>query len=83
VVSDLSNGKQGNVVTSRWYAVNVEGLDANQMFDEADITIKDATFNGNVYFYYPAPEGGWPLGSYKVEIYFNDALVSTVEFSVQ
>jgi len=83
VVSDLSNGKQGNVVTSRWYAVNVEGLDANLMFDEADITIEDATFNGNVYFYYPAPEGGWPLGSYKVEIYFNDALVSTVEFSVQ
>ncbi|GAB4449272.1 MAG: hypothetical protein OHK0041_10320 [Anaerolineales bacterium] len=83
VVSDLSNGKQGNVVTSKWYAVNVEGIEANLKFDEADITIEDATFNGNVYFYYPPPEGGWPLGSYKVEIYFNDSLVSTVEFSVQ
>lgn len=83
VVSDLSNGKAGNVVTSKWYAVNVEGIEANLMFDEADITIQDETFNGNVYFYYPPPEGGWPLGSYKVEIYFNDALISTVEFSVQ
>lgn len=83
VVSDLSNGKAGNVVTSKWYAVNVEGIEANLMFDEADITIQDETFNGNVYFYYPPPEGGWPLGSYKVEIYFNDALINTVEFSVQ
>lgn len=83
VVSDLSNGKAGNVVTSKWYAVSVEGIEANFMFDEADITIEDETFNGNVYFYYPPPEGGWPLGSYKVEIYFNDTLVSAVEFSVQ
>lgn len=83
VVSDLSNGKAGNVVTSKWYAVSVEGIEANLKFDEADITIEDETFNGNVYFYYPPPEGGWPLGSYKVEIYFNDTLVSTVEFSVQ
>lgn len=83
VVSDLSNGKAGNVITSKWYAVSVEGIEANLKFDEADITIEDETFNGNVYFYYPPPEGGWPLGSYKVEIYFNDTLVSTVEFSVQ
>jgi hypothetical protein len=70
-------------VTSKWYAVNVEGIEANLMFDQADISIEDQRFNGNVYFYYPAPEGGWPIGSYKVEIYFNDALISTVEFSVE
>lgn len=83
VVSDLSNGKAGNVVTSKWYAVNVEGIEANLKFDEADITIEDETFDGNVYFYYPPPEGGWPLGSYKVEIYFNGTLISSVDFSVQ
>jgi hypothetical protein len=83
VVTNLSNGKAGNVVTSKWYAVNVEGIEANLMFDQADISIEDQRFNGNVYFYYPAPEGGWPIGSYKVEIYFNDALISTVEFSVE
>jgi hypothetical protein len=84
VVSDLSNGVVGNVVTSKWYAVNVEGIDANFLFDEADINIEEDNFNGTVYFYYPPPDdGGWPVGSYRVEVYFNDALVSTVEFTVQ
>lgn len=83
VVTDLSNGAVGNVVTSKWYAVNVEGLEANLMFDEADINIEEDGFNGTVYFYYPPPDGGWPAGSYKVEVYFNDTLVSTVDFTVE
>ena len=83
VVTDLSNGAVGNVVTSKWYAVNVEGIEANLMFDEADINIDEDGFNGTVYFFYPSPDGGWPAGLYKVEIYFNDALVNTVEFTVQ
>lgn len=83
VVTDLSNGVIGNVVTSKWYAVNVEGVDANLMFDEADINIEEDGFNGTVYFYYPPQDGGWPAGSYKVEVYFNDALVSTVDFTVE
>lgn len=83
VVTDLSNGAIGNVVTSKWYAVNVEGIEANLMFDEADINIEEDGFNGTVYFYYPPPDGGWPAGSYRVEVYFNDALVSTVDFTVQ
>lgn len=84
VVSDLSNGAIGNVVTSKWYAINVDGIEANFLFDEADINIDEDGFNGTVYFFYPPPEdGGWPVGSYEVEIYFNDALVSTVEFTVE
>lgn len=84
VVSDLSNGVIGNVVTSKWYAIDVEGIEANFLFDEADINIEEDNFNGTVYFYYPPPDdGGWPVGSYKVEVYFNDALVSTVEFTVE
>ncbi|NWG34085.1 MAG: hypothetical protein HXY42_06550 [Chloroflexi bacterium] len=84
VVSDLSNGVAGNVITSKWYAVDVENTEPNLMFDEADITIDEDGFNGNVYFYYPPPvDGAWPLGSYRVEIYFNDALISAVDFTVQ
>lgn len=84
VVSDLSNGVIGNVVTSKWYAVSVEGIEANFLFDEADINIEEDSFNGTVYFFYPPPDdGGWPVGSYKVEVYFNDALVSTVDFTVE
>jgi hypothetical protein len=84
VLSDLSNGVVGNVVSSKWYAVDVADTEPNLMFDEADINIDEDGFNGNVFFYYPPPvEGAWPTGLYKVEIYFNDVLVSTVEFTVQ
>jgi hypothetical protein len=83
VVTDLSNGVIGNVITSKWYATNVEGIEANLMFDEADINIEEDGFNGTVYFYYPPADGGWPVGLYKVEVYFNDVLVDTVEFTVE
>ncbi|HSO13629.1 MAG TPA: hypothetical protein VLT51_14725 [Anaerolineales bacterium] len=84
VVSDLSNGVKGNVINSKWYAVEVENTEPNLLFDEADINIEQDSFNGNVYFYYPPPvDGAWPKGLYKVEVYFNDALISTVEFTVE
>jgi hypothetical protein len=84
VVSDLSNGVKGNVINSKWYAVEVENTEPNLLFDEADINIEQDSFNRNVYFYYPPPvDGAWPKGLYKVEVYFNDALISTVEFTVE
>lgn len=85
VVSDLANGAAGNVITSRWYAENVEGLEPNFFMDEADITVSesDAPFNGNIYFFFEPPTDGWPTGTYKVEIYFNGALSSTVNFNIQ
>jgi len=84
VVSDLSNGVVGNVITSKWYAIDVANTEPNLMFDEADITIDEDGFNGNVYFYYPPPvDGAWPTGLYKVEIYFNDVLIGTSEFTVE
>jgi len=84
VVSDLRNGKAGQVVTSKWYAIDVENTEANLMFDEADINIDEDGFNGNVYFYYPPPvDGAWPRGTYQVEIYFDGVLIDTADFSVE
>jgi hypothetical protein len=84
VVSDLSNGKAGDVVTSKWYAIDVENTEPNLLFDEADINIDNDGFNGNVYFYYPPPvDGAWPTGTYKVEIYYNEVLIDTANFTVQ
>ena len=84
VVSDLSNGVIGNVVTSKWYAIDVENTEPNLLFDEADINIEEDGFNGTVYFYYPPPvDGAWPKGTYQVEIYFNNVLISTVDFRVE
>jgi len=84
VVSDMSNGAAGDVITSKWYAVNVENTDPNLMFDEADINIDEDGFDGIVYFYYPPPvDDAWPTGTYKVEIYYNDVLIDTADFTVE
>ena len=83
VVSDLSNGVKGNVVNSKWYAVEVADTEPNLLLDEADISI-DEDKSYSLYFYFPPPlDGQWPVGSYKVEIYFNGVLNSTVPFTVQ
>ncbi len=84
IVSDLSNGVQGNVVTSKWYAVDVADTEPNFLIDTADIPIDEASFTGTIYFFFPPPVNGeWPVGTYKVEVLFNGALISTVNFTVQ
>jgi hypothetical protein len=84
VVGDLSNGVQGNIVSSKWYAVDVADTEPNLLIDEAEISIDEESFNGTIYFYFPPPQDGeWPVGLYKVEVYFDGALVSTTEFTVQ
>ncbi len=83
VVSDLSDGVIGNVVSSKWYAVEVADTEPNLLLDEADISI-DEDKSYSLYFYFPPPlDGQWPVGSYKVEIYFNGVLNTTVPFTVQ
>lgn len=84
VVSDLNNGVKGNVVTSKWYAVDVADTEPNFLIDTADISVDEDSFSGTIYFFFPPPVNGqWPVGSYKVEVLFNGELISTVNFSVQ
>ncbi|HLA88535.1 MAG TPA: hypothetical protein VJL10_10960 [Anaerolineales bacterium] len=84
VVSDLASGVKGNLITSKWYAVNVADTEPNLLIDTAEIPIEDETFDGTIYFFFEPPvEGVWPVGSYKVEIYFNGVLNSTVQFTVE
>lgn len=82
IVGDLSNAVAGNQVTSRWYAENVPGVDPNFFIDESTIDVTDSSIN-LVYFFFEAPSDGWPAGTYKVEVFFNGALNSTVRFTIQ
>lgn len=82
VVGDLANGQVGNKVTSRWYIESAEGFDPNFFIEESTIDITETGIN-SVYFFYPAPTDGFPVGTYKVEMYFNNVLVDTVRFTVQ
>jgi len=83
VVSDVSNGVAGNVVSSKWTVVSVEGYDPGFVIDEVDLTLDQDQLSYTVYFYFEPPEGGWPVGTYQVEVLFNGASVNTVQFSVQ
>ena len=82
-VSDLSNGVAGNVVTSKWTVVSVEGYDPGFVIDEVDLTLDEDQLSYTVYFYFEPPEGGWPVGTYQVDVLFNGTSVSTVQFTVQ
>ena len=83
VVNDLANGVSGNIVSSNWYAENVEGLEPNFLIDTVEYTVEDESYNGIVYFYFEPPDGGWPVGTYRVEVSFNGAPNATVSFTVQ
>lgn len=83
VVSDLTNGKQGNVVKSIWTVENVEGYEPGFLIDEVKIELEEDKLAYTINFYFEPPAGGWPVGSYKVDVYFNDVLNSTVTFSME
>ena len=83
VVGDVANGVTGNVVSSKWMVENVEGYDAGYVIDEVDLTLEEDKFAYTVNFYFEPPTEGWPTGDYKVEVYFNGVLNSTVTYSVQ
>jgi hypothetical protein len=83
VVNDLANGVKGNVVSSNWYAENVDGVDPNFLIDSVEYTVTDETYNGTVYFFFEPPDGGWPTGTYRVEVFFNGTANATVTFTVQ
>ena len=82
VVSDLRNGKLGDIVTSNWYVGNAQGWEPNSLLDSAEINVNEDPFNGTVYFYFP-PGNGWSVGTYKVEVLYNGTLINTVNFTVQ
>lgn len=83
VVTDLSNGVKGNVVSSDWYVENAEGVDPNFLMDSVQYDVVDDTFTGTVHFYFEAPDDGWPAGTYRVEVFFNGQPAETVRFTIQ
>ena len=77
-VVDLQNAPDDTTVRAVWTAVSAEGVDANTQIDETTLT----TGSGNLQFELSNPDL-WPAGQYKVDLYLNDDLERTVEFSVQ
>lgn len=79
-IVDLANAPSGTEVRSEWFAVAAEGVDANTPLDQATITSGSA----RITFDAANAEGLlWPLGTYRVDLYLNDVLKTSLEFQVQ
>jgi hypothetical protein len=78
VVFDLKNAPDDTVVGSSWTAVEAEGQPANTAIDSSELTSGDAKIHFRL-----IPDGIWPVGKYKVDLFLNGELNQSVNFEVQ
>ncbi len=72
----VANAPDDTVVKAVWKAVDAEGVEKNY-------TILETEYNGGGEITFQASnDNPWPVGKYAVELYIDDKLKDTVEFSV-
>ena len=76
-IVNLSNAPDDTITKAIWYTVDAEGVEPNLYLYEAEIAHGDGTLTFDLDNDYL-----WPLGTYKVELYLNDELDRTLDFSV-
>jgi hypothetical protein len=79
-IADLANASDDTVVRAVWIAVDVDDTEPNLLIDEVSITSGDARLTFDL-----ANEAGllWPNGQYRVDLYLNDELETSLDFQVQ
>lgn len=77
-IVSLSNAPDDTAVEARWYAVNAEGVDPEYFLDQASTTSGDAVLT-----FHLANDMLWPLGEYRVDLYLNGELETSLNFTVQ
>lgn len=81
-VADLKNAPQGTLVKAVWTAVDVQDTDEGLEIQEQKLDITEESFSGAIYFQLSNDER-WPSGQYKVDLYLNETLAQSMEFSVE
>ena len=81
LVVNVANAPSDTKVKAVWTAVDVgDAAPANTQIAEVEVTL-DAS--GTAHFTLSVPDSGaWPVGKYKVDVYLNDKLDRTLEYSV-
>ncbi|MCG3212018.1 MAG: hypothetical protein FOGNACKC_05665 [Anaerolineae bacterium] len=77
-IVELVDAPEGTKVKAVWSVIEAEGVDPNQMIDEAELTS-----GTNTLYFDLTGNQAWPPGQYKVDLYLNGDLDQTVEFSVE
>ncbi|MCC6958123.1 MAG: hypothetical protein IT316_15080 [Anaerolineales bacterium] len=80
LVADIANAPAAGVpVKVVWTAVDVEGdTPSNSEID----TYENSVGNGSFWCSLTSNTGEWPLGTYRVDLYLDEALVKTIDFQV-
>ena len=79
LIVDLANAPDDTTARAVWYAVDVGDVaPANTLIDEATLTSGSGTLTFDL-----VSDSQWPPGTYRVELYLNDELDQTLDFSVQ
>jgi hypothetical protein len=82
LVAKVANAPEGTKVKSVWTAVDVGDVaPANTKIAETEVVLNS---DGNAHFTLSTPSTGtWPAGKYKVDVYLNDKLDRTLEYTIQ
>lgn len=73
--------KEGDKVRGVWIADDVgTAAPKNSKIDEATVT---ATGETQGTFSISKPDKGWPVGSYRLELYVGDKLAETLKFTIE
>lgn len=78
LIVELGNAPDDTTVKASWTAVDAEGVEPNMLIDEAELASGSGTLTFDL-----TNDNLWPAGSYKVDLYLNNELERTVEFSVE
>jgi hypothetical protein len=79
LLGELADTADQTQLKAAWTAVNIEGYTPNTAIDSAELS----TGNGPFVFSLKKTKPAWPAGTYKVDLYINQALAQTVEFTVE
>jgi len=78
-IVELKNAPDDTTLKAVWIAVDVPDVDPNFVIEETS-----TTSNGNDLITFDlSNDTTWPTGSYKVDIYLNDKLDRSLEFTVE
>ena len=78
--SKLADVPTGAKLTGTWIAEKTKAAPPNYRIDSVDLTVGPLMNQAN--FSMSKPNAGWPAGDYRVELFINGKLASTVRFKV-
>lgn len=79
-IVDLANAPDDTVVRAVWFVVDAEGQDPNTTIDDVSVTSGDARLTFDLT---NTKDFIWPIGQYRVDLYLNDELKTSLSFEVQ